>query len=86
MQCLSIYVSTCNKWVARNFGLMVSVLIMKTKHVVTGRLVKECDQEPISFEGGGIEAVDAFAYLAGVYLITQSGQIDVKVDRWRTQA
>ena len=66
----------------KNFGLTVS--LPKIKHMVTGRLVEECDQEPISLEGSRIEAVDEFAYLGS--LVTRLGQIDVEVDRRLAQA
>ena len=68
--------------VGKNFGLTVS--LPNTKHMVTGRSVEECDQEPISLEGGNIEAVDDFPYLGS--LIARSGKIDVEVDRRLAQA
>ena len=42
--------------VSKNFSLTVS--LPKTKLTVTGVLAEECGQEPISLEGGSIEAVD----------------------------
>ena len=30
----------------------------KTKHMVTGKMVEECDHEPLVMEGGQIEAKD----------------------------
>ncbi len=41
-----------------DFGLTVS--IPKTKHMETGRLVEESDQEPIALVGGDVSAVDEF--------------------------
>ena len=60
-----------------DFGLTVS--IPKTKHTITGRLVKENDRTPVALEGGDIEMVDEFPYLGSV--ITSSGQMTVEVDK-----
>jgi hypothetical protein len=46
---------------SRNFGLKVN--ISKTKHMVTGRLVKERDLEPITLDGEDVEAVSEFPYV-----------------------
>ena len=68
--------------VSKKFGLTVSIL--KTKHMVTGRCVQEGDREPISLEGGNIEAVDEIQYLGS--LIATTGRMDVDVDRRLAQA
>ena len=65
-----------------DFGLTVS--IPKTKHMVSGRSVEESDREPIAIEGGVIDAVDKFPYLGS--LISNSGRMDVDVDRRIAQA
>ena len=64
--------------VSKDFGLTVS--IPKTKHMVTGRLLEPSDIEPIVLDGGNIEAVEEFPYLGS--LITNSGRMDMDVDRW----
>ena len=68
--------------VSKEFGLTVS--IPKIKHMVTGRSVEVCDQEPISLEGGNIEAVNEFPYLGS--LMVRSGRMDVDIDRQVAQA
>ena len=68
--------------VSKDFGLTVS--IPKIKHMVTGRSVEVCDQEPINLEGGNIEAVDEFPYLGS--LMVRSGRMDVDIDRQVAQA
>ena len=65
-----------------DFGLTVS--IPKTKHMVSGRSVEESDREPIAIEGEMIDAVDKFSYLGS--LISNSGRMDVDVDRRIAQA
>ena len=63
--CLDAEAAVCAyQQVSQNFGLIVS--LPKTKHMVTGRAVEESDQEPISLEGGSIEAVNEFQYLASL--------------------
>ena len=68
--------------VSKSFGLTVS--LPKTKHMVTGRAVEEGDQEPISLEGGSIEAVNEFQYLGS--LIATTGRMDSDVSRRLAQA
>lgn len=65
-----------------NFGLTVS--IQKTKHLVTGREVRESDKNPIVVDGGEIESVQQFQYLGSV--ISASGTVDVDIERRIAQA
>ena len=51
---------------------------------MTDRSVEVCDQEPISLEGGNIEAVNKFPYLGS--LMARSGRMDMDIDRRVTQA
>ena len=48
--------------------------------MVTGRAVEEGDQEPISLEGGSIEAVNDFQYLG--LLIATTGRMNSDVFFW----
>ena len=63
--------------VSKDFRLTVS--IPKIKHMVTGRSVEVCNQEPIGLEGGDIEAVNEFPYLGSP--MARSGRMDVDIDR-----
>ena len=49
------------------------------KHMVTGRAVEEGDQEPISLEGGSIEAVKELQHLR--LLMVKTGKMDSDVSR-----
>ena len=50
----------------------------------TGRAIEEGDQEPISFEGESIEAVDKYQHLES--LIVTTGKVDSNDSRRLTQA
>ena len=54
---------------SHNFGLTVS--LPKTKHMVTGKMVKE-DLAPIVLDGGEVEAVKEFPYW-GLWLTVLGG-------------
>ena len=58
---------------------MQSVCVLKTKHVVTGRLVEVCDQKLISLKGGR-QCMDGSLILYPC-MITQSRRIDAEVNR-----
>ena len=62
--------------VSSDFGLTVS--IVKTKSMVTGRLIEESDCEPIELEGGSIDIADKFPYLGS--LVDNSGRSTVDVE------
>ena len=52
--------------------------------MATGRAVEEGDQEPISLEGGSIEAVDKYQHLES--LIVTTGKVDSDDSRRLAQA
>ena len=84
---------TCNQVVTRLVHNLVATLlqgcynlvfsvwvvsIVKTKFMVVGYDVEECDVQPISVDCGEIEHVTEFQYL--VSIIAENGKIDAEID------
>ena len=65
-----------------DFGLTVS--IPKTKHMVAGREVEDCDRAPIPVRGGEVASVGEFPYLGSI--VATDGRVDVEVERRISQA
>ena len=54
-----------------DFGLIVS--IPKTKHIVAGREVEDCDRAPILVRGGEVANVGEFLYLGSIVEVDWKG-------------
>ena len=67
---------------SKDHGLTVS--IVKTKHMVSGRVAVDYDKVPICFQDGEVDGMDQFPYLGSI--IDSSRRNDVEVEKRIAQA